>query len=967
MSKASKRPPSFAEQAQEILSVPVAVEVNALGGYGQRGEVIYRAHPPGCPSVLVDSQAGATATFMSNGSVEFLINGPEGMEIPVLEGSFDPVEKREIGVPSSNVWIGLGTGRGRRAASLVNPGTNVRLAARSVRIVKLGDPNRAMWYCASFQGGAGVSFTTAVRYAMVRTKAGPALAREVYVKNTGRRKLNADLWTYFNLHGTQQFVYNKEIWYDCGLPLNGRETVVSATVPYSEILQIKRVASAVGNAVPAGATCDYSTFVGDTAVSAFMPQAVRTGEFLPGGAGAKMNRFTTATIAANKFALSLPRGKVATVQQSLLYVTDGKLIERFRKSASSKVPTCVELAKSFRKAGRELVARTPGPAEVSRLATVADEASAAPYFELQLPAQRAVAEYANSVWTGVKELYENCRAHGAKLANGIELGTRDRAQDMWPKIKEDPGRVRDDLIHVFSFMYVTQAKAPRGAKRLSLAQKLHGMFPRQYPNLWLDRSQEVYNDNRPYTDSPLWLINSLNMYIRETGDTSILGEIVKTIRLTDPDNPVKSGIVGNEDSYAIVEVVFEIFANFARSVTDSPYGMAQILYGDWCDPIDMFGVSVVGDASTRGRGRGVQVRLTAHLFECLVQMIDLCRAKPVARLVARHKLGKRLATLEKLAGDIRKNVVKYAWEDASKGCLPGFIDVIHEFNTDGSRPKYRKGEIGYTLGSMKGRDFDGIRRRELASQSYCLAMLCTERDYLPPVPGAKEMIAKVLATTDRLFFDPKLGLVMFSAAMANSEKTCRLVGRMGVLPAGTAENGEYHHCQVFMHRVRLGLPGQASTVWRQFKPIMSAMRDASLCGPFETPCTSYTSDKKDPHFAKGMYFGLSGSVDWIVEIFQKVAGVELNLHDPALPDVRVRPNLPKEIRDTLTFRRIIHCRTDGGYRKVPLTVHVRQTGCGGRLKETIIKVNGKRADGAEVADLKNTRRVKIEIVKVYGA
>jgi hypothetical protein len=449
---------------------------------------------------------------------------------------------------------------------------------------------------------------------------------------------------------------------------------------------------------------------------------------------------------------------------------------------------------------------------------------------------------------------------------------------------------------------------------------------------------------------------------------SILGEIVESIRLTDPEHPETSGIVGCDRKFTLLEVVFEVFACFARHVADSPYGLAQILYGDWCDPIDMFGVGKVGDAATRGRGRGAQVRLTAHLFECLVQVIDLCRTKAVAKMPAARKLAGRLSGLEKLADRIRLNTVKWAWEDGPRGFRAGFIDVIHEFRKDGRRPDYRKGQIGYTLGSMKGRDFDGIPRRELASQAYCLQMLITDRDYLTTPKGRDEMVRKMLTATDGLFYDRRLGLVMFSAAMANSERTRRLVGRMGVLPAGCAENGEYHHCQVFMHCYRLGVAGQADTVWRQFKPIMSAMRDESLGGPFETPCTSYTSGKGDPHFAEGMYFGLSGSVDWIVQIFQKVAGVELNLHDDGRPDVCVTPRLPKEAADTLTFRRIIHAaQPEGGYRKLPFTLDIRRQGAGGRLKETVVKVNGKRAAAAQVKDLAGLRRVTMEIVKVYGA
>ena len=102
------------------------------------------------------------------------------------------------------------------------------------------------------------------------------------------------------------------------------------------------------------------------------------------------------------------------------------------------------------------------------------------------------------------------------------------------------------------------------------------MFPRQYPSRWNDRTQEVPNDNRPYADSPLWLVNSLNMYIRETGDVSILLERVKTIRLTDPEHPETSSIVGHGLAHRIAEVVFEIRACFERHADDSPYGLAQM-------------------------------------------------------------------------------------------------------------------------------------------------------------------------------------------------------------------------------------------------------------------------------------------------------------------------------------------------------------------------------------------------------
>ncbi|MHC4916462.1 MAG: GH36-type glycosyl hydrolase domain-containing protein, partial [Planctomycetota bacterium] len=621
------------------------------------------------------------------------------------------------------------------------------------------------------------------------------------------------------------------------------------------------------------------------------------------------------------------------------------------------------IAAAFRKAAAAVVRSTPGVAETVAARLTSSGREPWPYFEFALKDRKAVSEYAKSVWTGVEELYEKCRAHGAKLAEGIELGTRDRAQDMWPKMKEDPARVRADLVHAFSFMYVTQALPLHLSRPLKLDQKLHGMFPRQFPSRWDDRSKEVMNDNRPYADSPLWLINSLNMYIRETGDTGILTERVGTVQLTDTRHPERSGIVGCPVTYSVVEVVFEVFASFARMVRDTPYGMAQILYGDWCDPVDMFGTSAVGDATTRGKGRGVQTRLSAHLFECLVETVDVLEAPGVAETLEALHLEARVRGLKNFANRLRANAVKWAWED---GPLAGFIDCIHELKVNGSRPDYKRGETGYTLGSMRKRDFDRINRRQLVSQAYGLRMLLIDRIWLKKPRRRDEMVRKILKTTDELFYDEKLGLMMFSAAVANNQRSVDLVGRLGIFPSGCGENGEYHHCQVMMHRNRLSVPGQAANVWRQFPMVMSAMRNDDIGGPFESPTNCYVADRTDPHFAKGMYFGLSGSVDWIVEIFQRTAGVELALHDRSKPDVSVDPRMPESLGSELRFRRVVHCTPRKGvWRQVPLEVIVRRAGVGPRMVERIVTINGKRAAEPEVRDLRKHKSVKIEISCVH--
>jgi len=148
---------------------------------------------------------------------------------------------------------------------------------------------------------------------------------------------------------------------------------------------------------------------------------------------------------------------------------------------------------------------------------------------------------------------------------------------------------------------------------------------------------------------------------------------------------------------------------------------------------------------------------------------------------------------------------------------------------------------------------------------------------------------------------------------------------------------------------------------------MSALRDDSIAGPFETPSTSYVSDKDDPHFGKGMYFGLSGSVDWIVEVFHKIAGLQLALHDPDQPAVKIEPNLPAALDHTLTLRRVVHAATGPGlFRPIPLQLDIAREGQGKRLLEKVITINGERKDKAEIATVDGLDRIAITVTYRFG-
>jgi hypothetical protein len=102
-------------------------------------------------------------------------------------------------------------------------------------------------------------------------------------------------------------------------------------------------------------------------------------------------------------------------------------------------------------------------------------------------------------------------------------------------------------------------------------------------------------------------------------------------------------------------------------------------------------------------------------------------------------------------------------------------------------------------------------------------------------------------------------------------------------------------------------------------------------------------------------------------VLQDVAGVQLNLHDDQQPAVKITPRLPKVLSETLTFRRLIHCRgPKGEWQRIPLMVEVNSEGSGAKITECRVQINGKSAPAAEVKSLENVKELKFAITYVHA-
>ncbi len=181
-------------------------------------------------------------------------------------------------------------------------------------------------------------------------------------------------------------------------------------------------------------------------------------------------------------------------------------------------------------------------------------------------------------------------------------------------------------------------------------------------------------------------------------------------------------------------MIGEVFACFERHAKDSPYGMCQVMYGDWCDPIDMFGTNPIGDPQSRGRGRGTSVRLSAHVFQCLIEAIDTLEAPPVAEYLQQNGAMPDVGAWKAFAGTLRENIVKWAWEKG-QGVNPGLRRLHPRIQGRRHGTRCMPTATRATRWAACGRTASSTScpRRDLASNAYGLNMVTTQRDYLKPI------------------------------------------------------------------------------------------------------------------------------------------------------------------------------------------------------------------------------------------
>ncbi|MCC5877112.1 MAG: hypothetical protein JJU11_12905 [Candidatus Sumerlaeia bacterium] len=393
-------------------------------------------------------------------------------------------------------------------------------------------------------------------------------------------------------------------------------------------------------------------------------------------------------------------------------------------------------------------------------------------------------------------------------------------------------------------------------------------------------------DLRPFIDQGVWIINTVLTYLKLTGDRDFLHETCGYHRILDES----SGRVERcEDEDTVLDHLDKIIGYLLRNLAPDT-GCLRALYGDWNDALDGLGTLQNGD--NQSYGDGVSVMATLQLYQNLHEMEEILQFDdPGAH---GSQIGQLRMAAAKLSKSLNLHAIQKTSEDERR--------IVHGWGH----------QQGYHVGSFH--DADGKARDSLTSNSFWVLSGMLRR--------TPELYNTILRAFDRL--ESPFGLKTFHPPFPENETR---FGRIGKLPAGTAENGAtYVHATAFAIMALFEM-GEARRAWEELIRILpfTPGHDGLSHSPFVMP-NSYGNNPARGIEGQNMNDWQTGSSNVVLKtILRHVIGFRMELDHLRLQPAEYSPFASWEVT--------LHARDR--------TFHVRYTNTGQKPRRFL--VNGKPA------------------------
>ena len=432
-----------------------------------------------------------------------------------------------------------------------------------------------------------------------------------------------------------------------------------------------------------------------------------------------------------------------------------------------------------------------------------------------------------NIWNQYQCMITFCMSRSASFFEsgvGRGMGFRDSNQDLVGFVHQIPSRARQRIIDIASTQF------PDG-----------GCY-HQYQPLTKRGNNDIGGG---FNDDPMWLIFGTTAYIRETGDFSILDEMVPW------DNEPGSEV-------SLMEHLRISFNHVINNV--GPHGLPLIGRADWNDCLNLncFSMDPNESFQTTGNkteGSKAESLMIAGLFVyCGRQFVDLLKAKG------------RMDEMANVEAEIDK-----------------MCKAVEQFGWDGEWYLRAYDYYGHKVGSHENEEGQIF----IESQGWCgMARIGAE---LGMPEKALDSAAKLL--------DSEHGMVLNYPAYTTYHIE---LGEQSTYPAGYKENGGifcHNNPWVIIAQTEAGRGNDAWTLYKKIAPAWIKDQDLHKVEPYVYCQMVAGKEAAKPGEGKNSWLTGTAAWNWLV-ISQHILGIQ-----PTYEGLRVNPCIPADLKEYTVTRK----------------------------------------------------------------
>ena len=432
-----------------------------------------------------------------------------------------------------------------------------------------------------------------------------------------------------------------------------------------------------------------------------------------------------------------------------------------------------------------------------------------------------------NIWNQYQCMITFCMSRSASFFEsgvGRGMGFRDSNQDLVGFVHQIPSRARQRIIDIASTQF------PDG-----------GCY-HQYQPLTKRGNNDIGGG---FNDDPMWIIFGTTAYIRETGDFSILDEMVPW------DNEPGSEV-------SLMEHLRISFNHVVNNV--GPHGLPLIGRADWNDCLNLNCFSMDPNESfqttgNKNEGSKAESLMIAGLFVyCGRQFVDLLKAKG------------RMDEMANVEAEIDK-----------------MCKAVEQFGWDGEWYLRAYDYYGHKVGSHENEEGQIF----IESQGWCgMARIGAE---LGMPEKALDSAAKLL--------DSEHGMVLNYPAYTTYHIE---LGEQSTYPAGYKENGGifcHNNPWVIIAQTEAGRGNDAWTLYKKIAPAWIKDQDLHKVEPYVYCQMVAGKEAAKPGEGKNSWLTGTAAWNWLV-ISQHILGIQ-----PTYEGLRINPCIPADLKEYTVTRR----------------------------------------------------------------